>query len=398
MVPLTYIWLIIKLEIFLIINHVYKFYFFYFLIKSVSDWNSILFLKERYLNTRFLSKIVDYEINDRNNFYWRNLMDWNITQNFSSNIVFGILLFAMIIYWTSLSLFRGTKNLIQVGKLSAIIANILLFFILCSRWIVAGYFPLSNLYESLLFLTWTLLTIYLYLEFKTKSKLLGAILLPIALLINGFANLTLSADMQKSSPLVPALQSNWLMMHVSMMMLSYATLIIGSLLCILFLVLSKLQDVDLQLVDESTSLVFYNNIFDYYEAKVFLQENKSSTPSELPFEEDIQEIAFLKLLKSLDNWSYRIIGLGFPFLTIGIIAGGVWANEAWGSYWSWDPKETWALITWLVFATYLHSRLTKGWEGKKTAILGGLGFFVIWVCYLGVNFLGKGLHSYGWLS
>ena len=325
-------------------------------------------------------------------------MDWNITQNFSSNIVFGILLFAMIIYWINLSLFRGTKNLIKVGKWSAIIANILLFFILCSRWVIAGYFPLSNLYESLLFLTWTLLTIYLYLEFKTKSKLLGAILLPITLLINGFANLTLSPDMQKSSPLVPALQSNWLMMHVSMMMLSYATLIIGSLLCILFLVLSKLQDVDLQLVDESTSLVFYNNIFDYYEAKVFLEENKVSTSEVVPFEKDIQEIAFLKLLKSLDNWSYRIIGLGFPFLTIGIIAGGVWANEAWGSYWSWDPKETWALITWLVFATYLHSRITKGWEGKKTAILGGLGFFVIWICYLGVNFLGKGLHSYGWLS
>jgi len=293
------------------------------------------------------------------------------------------------------------KNLTQFGKLGAIIANILLFFILCSRWIVAGYFPLSNLYESLLFLTWTVLTIYLYLEFKTKSKLLGAILLPVALLINGFANLTLSADMQKSSPLVPALQSNWLMMHVSMMMLSYATLIIGSLLCILFLVLSKLQDVDLQLVDESTSLVFYNNIFDYYESSSLLKETKENVQADsnvLPFEEDIQEIAFLKLLKSLDNWSYRIIGLGFPFLTIGIIAGGVWANEAWGSYWSWDPKETWALITWLIFATYLHSRITKGWEGKKTAILGGLGFFVIWICYLGVNFLGKGLHSYGWLS
>jgi len=328
-------------------------------------------------------------------------MDWNITQNFSSNIVFGILLFATIIYWVSLSLFRGTKNLTQLGKLGAIVANILLFFILCSRWIVAGYFPLSNLYESLLFLTWALLTIYLYLESRTKTKLIGAILIPVTLLISGFANLTLSAEMQKSSPLVPALQSNWLMMHVSMMMLSYATLIIGSLLCILFLVLSKLQDVDLQLVDESTSLVFYNNIFDYYESSSLLKEAKENRVSDakiLTFEEDIQEIAFLKLLKSLDNWSYRIIGLGFPFLTIGIIAGGVWANEAWGSYWSWDPKETWALITWLVFATYLHSRLTKGWEGKKTAILGGLGFFVIWVCYLGVNFLGKGLHSYGWLS
>jgi cytochrome c-type biogenesis protein CcsB len=256
---------------------------------------------------------------------------------------------------------------------------------LASRWIVAGYFPLSNLYESLLFLTWTLLTIYLYIEHKTKSKLMGAILIPVALLITGFANLTLSPEMQKASPLVPALQSNWLMMHVSMMMLSYATLIMGSLLCILFLVISKYQDVDLQIVDES-SVPLYNVMLDYYEAKLF-------APSD-----EISELGKLKLLQSLDNWSYRIIGLGFPFLTIGIIAGGVWANEAWGSYWSWDPKETWALITWIVFATYLHSRITKGWEGKKTAILGGLGFFVIWICYLGVNFLGKGLHSYGWLS
>jgi cytochrome c-type biogenesis protein CcsB len=274
----------------------------------------------------------------------------------------------------------------------------LLFFILCSRWIVAGYFPLSNLYESLLFLTWILLTIYLYVEFKTKSKLLGAVLLPIALLINGFANLTLSAEMQKSSPLVPALQSNWLMMHVSMMMLSYATLIIGSLFCILFLVLSKFQEVDLQFVNTNIS------IFDYYEIKyrtmykVLPKNNKLSTSNNILFDEYIEKVVFFKLLESLDNWSYRIIGLGFPFLTIGIIAGGVWANEAWGSYWSWDPKETWALITWLVFATYLHSRITKGWKGKKTAILGGLGFFVIWICYLGVNFLGKGLHSYGWLS
>ena len=103
------------------------------------------------------------------------------------------------------------------------------------------------------------------------------------------------------------------------------------------------------------------------------------------------------LLETVDIWSYRIIGLGFPFLTIGIISGAVWANEAWGSYWSWDPKETWALITWLVFAIYLHSRLLKGWQGEKAAILGSCGFFVIWICYLGVNFLGKGLHSYGWI-
>ncbi len=312
-------------------------------------------------------------------------MDWNEIQNFSSNIVFGVLLFAMITYWVNLSLFSDSVFLSKIGKTSSLVANGLLFFILCSRWVVAGYFPLSNLYESLLFLTWLLLTIYLYIERQTKSKLIGAVLIPVALLISGFANLTLSPEMQKASPLVPALQSNWLMMHVSMMLLSYGTLIIGSLLCILFLVISRYKDVDLKIIDDS-SLPLYNIMLDYYEAKLLAPSN------------EISELGKLKLLQSIDNWSYRIIGLGFPFLTIGIISGGVWANEAWGSYWSWDPKETWALITWLVFATYLHARITKGWEGKKTAILGGLGFFVIWICYLGVNFLGKGLHSYGWVS
>tara|TARA_B110000967_G_C18897861_1_gene572100 strand:- start:48 stop:986 length:939 start_codon:yes stop_codon:yes gene_type:complete len=312
-------------------------------------------------------------------------MDWNIIQNFASNLVFGILLFTMVIYWLNVFFYKWNTRLTQLGKASSFIANLLLFFILSSRWIIAGYFPLSNLYESLLFLTWTLLTICLYIEFKTKSKLIGAILIPVALLINGFANLTLPIEMQKASPLVPALQSNWLMMHVSMMMLSYGTLIIGSLLSILFLVISKGKEVELKPINNSY-ISFSNIMAESY-------ANKSETLST-----EFSKLGKQKLLYNLDNWSYRVIGLGFPFLTIGIIAGGVWANEAWGSYWSWDPKETWALITWLVFATYLHSRLTKGWEGKKTAVLGSLGFFVIWVCYLGVNFLGKGLHSYGWLS
>ena len=312
-------------------------------------------------------------------------MDWNNIQNFLSNIVFGILLLTMILYWINLFFLNSRNNLLKIGNYCSIFANLLLFFILCSRWIIAGYFPLSNLYESLLFLTWTLLTIYIYIEFKTKSRIIGAILIPVALLVNGFANLILSTDMQKASPLVPALQSNWLMMHVSMMILSYATLIIGSLLCILFLVISNYQDVNLKSIN-NLSLGFSNQLFNSYEVKLFSSSTNGS------------ELGKLKLLYNLDNWSYRIIGLGFPFLTIGIIAGGVWANEAWGSYWSWDPKETWALITWIVFATYLHSRLIKGWEGKKTAILGSLGFFVIWICYLGVNFLGKGLHSYGWIS
>merc|ERR1712238_436627 len=130
-------------------------------------------------------------------------------------------------------------------------------------------------YESLLFLTWILLTVYLYIETKTSSRLIGAIVVPITLLISGFANLTLSPEMQKSSPLVPALQSNWLMMHVSMMLLSYGTLIMGSLLCLLFLVVSQYQEVDFKEINE-TPKPLYNIMLDYYESNILPSKKSSS--------------------------------------------------------------------------------------------------------------------------
>ena len=105
-----------------------------------------------------------------------------------------------------------------------------------------------------------------------------------------------------------------------------------------------------------------------------------------------------RLLKEMDNLAYRCLGAGFALLTAGLISGAVWANEAWGSYWSWDPKETWALITWFTYATYLHSRLVAGKSKKETAIIGAAGFVVVWVCYVGVNLWGVGLHSYGWFA
>lgn len=275
-----------------------------------------------------------------------------------ANGIYLILFQTMLCYWLALKYPKLTivKNLCWVGVIAS---NVLLFLLLGFRWLNSGYFPLSNLYESLLFLDWCLLFILIVIEIKSKTKLIGAIMLPITLLVISFASLILPEPMQSAAPLVPALQSNWLMMHVSMMMLSYSTLILGSLLSILFLVLTN--------------------------TKKFNSFNNEKTSQK-------------QLLESIDNWSYRTIGLGFPFLTIGIIAGAVWANEAWGSYWSWDPKETWALITWLVFAAYIHARLTQGWIGKKAAILGSVGFIVVWICYLGVNFLGQGLHSYGFLS
>jgi cytochrome c-type biogenesis protein CcsB len=275
------------------------------------------------------------------------------------------LFFAMIFYWIGLS-FPKNNFIFQAGRILVTGSNLLFMSTLGIRWITQGYFPLSNLYESLIFLSWGISFIHLIVESKTQSRLIGAIAAPLLFFLAGFSSLTLPTEMQKALPLVPSLQSNWLMMHVSMMMVSYATLILGSLLSILYL-----------------AFLYFNN----QKKEVNFTSGTLSSLS----------MSKLALLQTVDIWSYRIIGLGFPFLTIGIISGAVWANEAWGSYWSWDPKETWALITWLVFAIYLHSRLLKGWQGKQAAMLGSCGFFVIWICYLGVNFLGKGLHSYGWV-
>jgi cytochrome c-type biogenesis protein CcsB len=275
----------------------------------------------------------------------------------------------MLGYWVSLA-FPKNKTSFTLSRVTTLFSNLLFGLTLIIRWWNEGYFPLSNLYESLIFLSWGISTIHLFVEFRTQSRLIGAISAPIIFFISGFSSLTLPIEMQKALPLVPSLQSNWLMMHVSMMMVSYATLIIGSLLSILYLAFTLFKKKKVNVEKTTTNI---------------LTVQQSSISSQSP------------ILQTIDIWSYRIIGLGFPFLTIGIISGAVWANEAWGSYWSWDPKETWALITWLIFAVYLHSRLLKGWQGTKAASLGSCGFFVIWICYLGVNFLGKGLHSYGWV-
>lgn len=104
-----------------------------------------------------------------------------------------------------------------------------------------------------------------------------------------------------------------------------------------------------------------------------------------------------QLIQHLDSWSYRVISLGFTFLTIGILSGAVWANEAWGSYWNWDPKETWAFITWTIFAIYLHTRKNSKLQDQVTnsAFVASIGFLLIWICYFGINLLGIGFHSYG---
>ena len=323
-------------------------------------------------------------------------------QNQLDNLSFGILLATMLVYWVSAA-FPTLPYLPNLGTTGMAIANLCMATLLGARWIEAGYFPLSNLYESLFFLAWGITAVHLFAESISRSALVGVVTAPVAMLITAFSALKLPDEMQASAPLVPALKSNWLMMHVSVMMISYATLMVGSVLAIAFLFVTRGQDIELR--GSSFGGSGYRLTSSLATQKVAETATMAINTAEMG---NIAVLALpttatatltpqrLSLADTLDNISYRVIGLGFPLLTIGIIAGGVWANEAWGSYWSWDPKETWALITWLVFAAYLHSRITKGWQGRKPAILATLGFVVVWICYLGVNLLGKGLHSYGW--
>jgi cytochrome c-type biogenesis protein CcsB len=349
------------------------------------------------------------------------------------NVSFILLFGIMIFYWLEVN-FSFFSRFHFIAFSTTIFANFILLMLLTTRWLNYGHFPLSNMFESLIFLSWSLTLLQLILEKLSKNNFLGAILSPIALFTNSFASFSLPPEMQKASVLVPALQSNWLMMHVTVMMLSYAALLGGSLLAIAFLIITFGENINLTgnslglvptdfdmnkefpvgflNLDSSSELLQYQtgNIKNFpvitsgSSQDDFLNRENLILGSLSQLEKNkksyflAKENINYKLAKTLDNLSYRTLGIGFPLLTIGILSGAVWANEAWGSYWSWDPKETWALITWIVFAVYLHTRITKGWQGKWPAIIASVGFFVVWICYLGVNLLGKGLHSYGWVQ
>lgn len=213
-----------------------------------------------------------------------------------------------------------------------------------------GHAPLSNLYESLIFFAWTIMVIYLILEYRYKSRFLGTFATLFAFLAMAYASLpTISKEIQ---PLIPALKSNWLIAHVMTCFIGYAAFAIAFGLGIIYL-LKRLDSV-----------------------------NRQTLLMRLPD------------LKTLDDLILQMVKFGFLFLTIGIITGAVWANSAWGRYWGWDPKETWSLVTWLIYATMLHFRVFLSWEGKIFAFFSILGFVAVLFTYFGVNYL-PGLHSYG---
>nr|UXP84255.1 cytochrome c heme attachment protein [Isodon rugosus] len=262
--------------------------------------------------------------------------------------------------------------------------------LLISRWIYSKHFPLSDLNESLIFLSWSFSFIYIVPYFKKNQNILSTIIGPSALFSQGFATSGLLTEIHESTILVPALQSEWLIMHVSMMILGYVALLCGSLLSVSLLVITVRKN--RKFFSTSNYLLNLNKSF-FLDKVEYMNEEKNILKKTSFFSP--RNYYKSQLIQQLDYWSYRVISLGFLFLTIGILSGAVWANEAWGSYWSWDPKETWAFITWIIFAIYLHTQTNLKLKGTNSAIVAFIGFLIIWICYFGVNLLGIGLHSYG---
>ncbi|WP_417916160.1 c-type cytochrome biogenesis protein CcsB [Candidatus Electronema sp. JC] len=218
-----------------------------------------------------------------------------------------------------------------------------------------GHAPLTNMYESLLFFAWCTAVIYVLLEVKFKHPVIGAFAMPIPLITLAYTSLdkTLSKEI---SPLIPALQSNWLIAHVITCFIGYGAFAVAAGLGSMYLI------------------------------KHYFFKNRDSAAA---------DSGALPDLRTLDDLIHKTIVFGFMWLTAGIITGAVWANEAWGTYWSWDPKETWSIITWFVYALTLHARFTRGWNGARIAWLALLGFVSVFFTYFGVNYWLSGLHSYG---
>jgi cytochrome c-type biogenesis protein CcsB len=218
------------------------------------------------------------------------------------------------------------------------------------RFSSSGHLPITNMHESLSFFALTIVGSFILFERKYKVTILGAFIIPIALLLV----ISSSAFPSVIRELNPALKSNWLWSHTIMAFISYAMFTIAFGAAVIYL------------------------IQQYFLKKKRLGALFQKLPS----------------LNTLDDINYRCLTIGFPLLTIAIITGAIWAEKAWGTYWSWDPKETWSLITWFIFAALLHSRLTTGWRGKRASLLTIAGFLVMLFTFIGVNLWLPGLHAY----
>lgn len=245
--------------------------------------------------------------------------------------------------WTTPAVATWANRLVISGFAAHFLSTI-------HRFNSAGHLPITNMHESLSFFSLAIVGAFIFFERRYRVTILGSFILPVALLLI----VASSAFPSAISGLNPALRSNWLWLHTIMAFISYAAFTIASGAAVIYLIQQH-----------------------------FLKKKRLGA-------------LFQKLpsLETLDDINYRCLTVGFPLLTIAIISGAIWAEKAWGTYWSWDPKETWSLITWFIYAALLHGRLTTGWRGRRAALLSIAGFLIMLFTFVGVNLWMPGLHSY----
>ncbi|MDR3585298.1 MAG: c-type cytochrome biogenesis protein CcsB [Desulfosporosinus sp.] len=261
----------------------------------------------------------------------------------------------MLLYW----IWLGSKNEL-IGRLATsltIIAVIVNTVAIILRMITSGHPPLSNGYEFLLTFCLGIMAVYLYAEFRYKLRSLGAFVMPIPFFLLMFIIMSMGPEERIAQAIPPALKSQWLTFHVITAMFAYGAFAVSFGLGIMYLLKLSHEDIGYESKRQGIVLRF---------------------PS----------------LEVLDELAYKVVGFAFPLLTLCIITGAIWADYAWGTYWSWDPKETWSLITWIIYAGYLHARLMYGWKGKRAAWMAVFGFAAVLFTFFGVNYFLPGLHSY----
>ena len=255
---------------------------------------------------------------------------------------------SMLVYF--FTFWKRTGTMVVVGKVVLTAGFVLQVAGLVIRSVTARFMPVTNMYESLNFFSCVIVLFYLILEYRMKNRTFGVFIIPVVFLLMAFSSLP--STPKEIVPLIPALQSQWLIWHVILSFIGEAAFAVAFGTSIMYLLRARSHD-------------------DSFIARTFPQ------------------------LSTLDTASYRTIAIGFPIFTIGaLIFGAIWGNYAWGRYWGWDPKETWALITWIVYALYLHARILYGWKGKVAAWISIIGFLATMFTLFGVNYLLSGLHSY----
>jgi cytochrome c-type biogenesis protein CcsB len=297
---------------------------------------------------------------------------------------------------------KWQKVMLRLAQIVMVVGFVSLTVAIVARGIEAQRFPLANLYESLLWFAWATMGGYLFLARSYTIGQLGwlASLTATAMFLYGS---WLPASQHEIAPLVPALVSYWRQIHVPPLIVSYAMFILGGLSALLELwVGGRRQSMFLAIAaiacaGSAIALGTYTAIDSFWLQLLFVGGSLVGLVSAwLKLDKVRPANTDNKAVELYDDVCYRCVAIGFPLLTIGVITGGLWANHAWGSYWSWDPKESMALVTWLSYAAYIHLRIHRDVSGEKLAIVSVAGLLLVLLTYLGFNSLGfGGLHSYG---